>query len=105
MIHRSTLQLLRFHFSMFLLPVYLFAVSQLPVVNVKNALLAFFILHVLVYPSSNGYNSYMDRDETPIGGLQKPLHPTKQLFYATVLMDAAAVLLSLLLGLVFTLGI
>jgi 1,4-dihydroxy-2-naphthoate octaprenyltransferase len=105
MLRRSTIQLLRFHFSLFLLPVFLFALSQLPAFNRVNALLVFVILHLLIYPSSNGYNSYMDRDVTPIGGLQHPLQPTKQLFYVSILMDVAAVGLSLLLTPVFSLGI
>ena len=89
-------------FSFFLLPVYLFAVSQAPGVQVLHALLIFFILHVLVYPSSNGYNSYMDRDEGSIGGIKNPLQPTRQLFHVSVGMDVAAVLLSLLVSYVFT---
>ncbi|HYE55627.1 MAG TPA: UbiA family prenyltransferase [Chitinophagaceae bacterium] len=105
MLHRSTIQLLRFHFSIFLLPVYLFALSQLAHINWNNALLIFFILHVLVYPSSNGYNSYMDRDTGPIGGLAKPLQPTRQLFYVSVIMDVAAVLLSLAVSLYFAAGV
>lgn len=105
MLHASTIQLLRFHFSLFLLPVYLFALSQLPQVNWVNAFIVFFILHLLIYPASNGYNSYMDRDETPIGGLEKPLQPTRQLFYTTIFMDAAAILLSSLISLPFSLGI
>lgn len=96
MLQRSTIQLLRFHFSFFLLPVYLFALSQLPLISWTKAVLIFIILHLLVYPSSNGYNSYMDRDESPIGGLALPLPPTRQLFYVTIAMDALAVLLSLL---------
>ena len=95
MLHRSTIQLLRFHFSLFLLPVYLFALSQLDKIDRVDAVIVFFILHVLVYPSSNGYNSYMDRDETPIGGLSKPLRPTKQLFYVSIIMDIIAVGFSL----------
>ncbi|HSN07699.1 MAG TPA: hypothetical protein VLS85_01615, partial [Hanamia sp.] len=67
---QSTLQLLRFHFSFFLMPVYWFAVSQVNNINWMNALLVFVILHLLVYPASNGYNSYMDRDTTPVGGLK-----------------------------------
>jgi 1,4-dihydroxy-2-naphthoate octaprenyltransferase len=105
MLHRSTIQLLRFHFSLFLLPVYLFALSQAPVIHTGNAVLSFFILHLLVYPSSNGYNSYMDRDETPIGGLASPLQPTRQLFFVSVAMDALAVFLSLLISLLFASGI
>ena len=64
MLHRSTLQLLRFHFSMFLLPVFLFAISQIGIVDWSKTLFVFFILHLLVYPESNEYNSYMEKDET-----------------------------------------
>ncbi|HEY0067028.1 MAG TPA: UbiA family prenyltransferase [Flavisolibacter sp.] len=105
MLRKSTIQLLRFHFSFFLLPVYLFALSQLPEVDWTDALMVFAILHLLVYPSSNGYNSYMDRDETPIGGLASPLLPTRQLYHATLGMDGVAVLLSLSISPVFALGI
>jgi 1,4-dihydroxy-2-naphthoate polyprenyltransferase len=106
MLQRSTIQLLRFHFSIFLLPVYLFGLSQVkPFIYWQPALMAFFILHVLVYPSSNGYNSYMDRDSGPIGGLSRPLQPTKQLFHVSIVMDILAVLLSLTLSLYFAIGI
>jgi 1,4-dihydroxy-2-naphthoate octaprenyltransferase len=105
MINRSTIQLLRFHFSVFLLPVYLFAISQVPDINLTRALLIFFILHLLVYPSSNGYNSYMDRDEGSIGGVKNPLPPTRQLFWTSMIMDVLAVLLSLLISYWFTICI
>jgi 1,4-dihydroxy-2-naphthoate octaprenyltransferase len=105
MLQRSTIQLLRFHFSFFLLPVFLFAVSQVTSVNWFNAIFVFLILHLLVYPSSNGYNSYMDRDETPIGGLSAPLQPTKQLFYTSVVMDLLALIASAFISLVFSMGI
>ncbi|MFL5809638.1 MAG: UbiA family prenyltransferase [Flavisolibacter sp.] len=105
MLLRSTIQLLRFHFSFFLLPVYLFALSQLPEINWTNAVAVFIILHLLVYPSSNGYNSYMDRDETPIGGLATPLQPTNQLFHVSVIMDLLAMILSLFISRYFAVGI
>lgn len=105
MLQKSTIQLLRFHFSFFLLPVYLFALSELEKIDWTNALFVFVILHLLVYPSSNGYNSYMDKDEAPIGGLKKPLQPTKELFYTTVLMDVIAIVLSASISSVFALCI
>lgn len=98
MLQQSTIQLLRFHFSFFLLPVYLFALSQVPAINTVHALLIFCILHLLVYPSSNGYNSYMDRDEGSIGGVKNPLQPTRQLFWVSVTMDIIAVLSGLLVS-------
>lgn len=105
MLKRSTIQLLRFHFSLFLLPVYLFALSQLPAINLPRAVVIFIILHVLVYPSSNGYNSYMDRDEGPIGGLSNPMQPTKQLFYISIAMDIIALMISFWISVYFTAGI
>ena len=105
MFHRSTIQLLRLPFSFFLMPVYWFAVSLVPEINVAKAGIIFFILHFLVYPSSNGYNSYMDRDESSIGGIAKPLQPTKQLFFATIFLDGAAVLLSIFVSVYFTAAI
>lgn len=102
---RSTLQLLRFHFSFFLMPVYWFALSQVDSIYWQRAVLIFIILHLLVYPASNGYNSYMDRDNSPIGGLKNPLQPTRQLFFVTVIMDVASVLLSLGISRVFATGI
>jgi 1,4-dihydroxy-2-naphthoate octaprenyltransferase len=104
-LHRSTIQLLRFHFSFFLLPVYLFALSQVTTIDWQTAFFVFLILHLLVYPSSNGYNSYMDKDATPIGGLSKPLQPTKQLFKITVLMDILAIILSIFISIVFAAGV
>lgn len=105
MLRRSTIQLLRFHFSIFLLPVYLFALSQLPEINWRDAGIVFFVLHVLVYPSSNGYNSYMDRDETPIGGLKNPPPPSKQLLYVTVVMDILAVAIACIVSVYFAAGV
>ena len=66
-----------------------------------KALLIFFIVHLLVYPSSNGYNSYMDRDTDSIGGIKYPMAPEKELFYVTILMDVLAICLSLFVSVFF----
>jgi 1,4-dihydroxy-2-naphthoate octaprenyltransferase len=87
------------------MPVYWFALSQVNNINWKNAILIFIILHLLAYPASNGYNSYMDRDETPVGGLKNPMQPTSLLFYVTVFLDALALLLSFMISPVFAIGI
>jgi 1,4-dihydroxy-2-naphthoate octaprenyltransferase len=76
------------------MPVYWFALSFIDQININAAILIFMIIHLLVYPSSNGYNSYMDRDTNSIGGVEKPLQPTNQLFVFTVIMDIMAVLLA-----------
>ena len=101
MLQRSTLQLLRFHFSIFLMPVFWFALSQIISINWVNAGLAFFILHFLVYPASNGYNSFMDRDTGSIGGIENPLQPTKELYQVTIIMNVMAILLALIISKIF----
>jgi 1,4-dihydroxy-2-naphthoate polyprenyltransferase len=67
-------------------------------------LLIFIIIHVLIYPSSNGFNSYMDRDEGSIGGLKSPLPPTRQLLYASLVLDALALLLGFFISVYFVLA-
>ncbi len=76
------------------MPVFILALSQAENSILANAVISFLIIHVLVYPASNGYNSYVDKDESPVGGLEKPPQPTKQLFWITLIMDIVAVLFS-----------
>ena len=96
MLSASTIKLLRIPFSFFLSPLYFFALAQVPHIDWVKASLIFFILHFLIYPASNGYNSYIDKDESSIGGLEKPPLPTIHLFYVTVVLDFLAIVLSFL---------
>lgn len=70
-------------------------------INRKHALVSFLLIHLLLYPASNGYNSYMDRDEGSIGDIEKPPAATRQLYVASVWMDVAGALLALLVGPLF----
>lgn len=92
---RDTLKLLRIPFSFFLMPVFLFAASRAEVYSYWKLLLVFIILHLLIYPASNGYNSYIDRDEGPIGGLEAPPQPTKKLLYTTLILDILGLALAI----------
>ena len=87
------------------MPVYFFALSQVPGIHIPHALLVFFILHVLVYPSSNGFNSYMDKDTGPVGGVKNPLQPTRQLLTVTYILDAVALILATFISIYFTAGL
>jgi 1,4-dihydroxy-2-naphthoate polyprenyltransferase len=97
----ASIKLLRIPFSFFLAPLYFFTLSMVPQINWGNAAIIFFILNFLIYPASNGYNSYMDKDTESIGGIEKPPLPSKQLFYLTVILDTVGILLSLLISPVF----
>ncbi len=96
MLSASTIKLLRLPFAIFLTPIYFFALSQVEHVNWTKAVLVFIILHLLVYPASNGYNSYMDRDTKSIGGLEHPPPPSRELFLTTIVLDVAAIILGFL---------
>jgi 1,4-dihydroxy-2-naphthoate octaprenyltransferase len=85
------------------MPVFLFALSQANTIYWKPTAIAFVILHLFIFPSSNGYNSYQDRDETSIGGLKYPPQVSKNLFYATLLLDIIGVLCALLVSVYFSL--
>lgn len=105
MIQRSTLLHLRIPFSFYLMPVFLFAWSISPQPELWRVLTAFFILHLLLYPASNGYNSYYDKDEDSIGGLEKPPPVSKELLYVSLLFDGIALVLGLMLGGWFVAGL
>lgn len=100
---KSTVKHLRLPFSYHLMPVFLFALSQTNSTNWQTTAVAFVILHLFIYPSSNGYNSYQDRDETSIGGLKYPPKVTKNLFYVTLLLDIIGVLCALFVSVYFSL--
>lgn len=101
MLHKSTLLHLRIPFSFFLMPIFLFALFASPEKPVWNVVISFIAIHLFLYPASNGYNSYFDKDEDSIGGLKKPPQVTKQLYWSSLVFDAIALLLGLLINLPF----
>lgn len=99
---KSTFLHLRFPFSFFLLPVFLLACAVSQNLYVENVILCFLLLHFLVYPASNGYNSYFDKDEDSIGGLKVPPKVSKELYWVALGMDALALILALTVSIEFT---
>ena len=91
---KSAILHMRFAFSFFLLPVFLFACSQVPQVILVNAILTFVIWHLLVYPASNGYNSYFDKDEKSIALIEKPPMVDKSLYHFSIFLDVAGIILA-----------
>ncbi len=86
------------------MPVYLFALALTTHPNPVRTVISFLIIHLLIYPASNGYNSYFDKDEKSIGGLKNPPPVDKELYRAALLFDAIGVIVAaIVLGLVFAL--
>lgn len=97
-ISKDTFKLLRIPFSFYLMPVYMFALSQCNAISINAAILSFILLHLFIYPASNGYNSYMDQDEGSIGGIEHPPKATKELFYVSIIFEIIGLLLALSLN-------
>ena len=89
---KSTIQHLRIPFSFLLMPVFLFATAASPQLPFFETALVFIALHLFLYPASNGYNSWFDKDEKSIGGLKNPPKTHKELLYYSLLFDALAVI-------------
>ena len=87
---------LRIPFSYFLLPVFLFSLAISPNITEKSIVWTFIIVHFFLYPASNGYNSYFDKDEKSIGGLKDPPPVKKGLYYLSLLFDIIAIVLGFL---------
>jgi len=102
---KSTIKHLRLPFSFFLMPVFLFALSQASIIHWETTITAFVILHLFIFPSSNGYNSYQDRDETSIGGLKYPPKVTRNLFFVSLLLDIIGILSAFFISAYFSLFI
>lgn len=103
MIQRATLLHLRIPFSVFLMPVFLFAASQVPSAPLWRIVYVFIIIHLFLYPASNGYNSFYDKDEKSIGGLRNPPPVQKQLLFTSLAFDVIALIGGLIIGLTFSL--
>lgn len=89
---------LRIPFSFFLMPVYWFALSQTNHANTGISIGVFILLHLLIYPASNAYNSYYDKDEGSIGGLENPPPVSKELFYVAWALDILAIIIAYFLS-------
>ncbi|WP_236675993.1 UbiA family prenyltransferase [Chryseolinea lacunae] len=85
---------MRIPFSYFLMPVFLFSLAVSPNNSMTGPVLWTFVLvHLFLYPASNGYNSYFDKDEKSIGGLKNPPPVNKGLYYLSLLFDTIAIVL------------
>lgn len=92
---KAIIQHLRFPFSFLLMPVFLFSVWCFPAGAAKYNVIYYigFVLHFLVYPASNAYNSTQDRDVGSVGLIKNPLPIPKYLLVITIIMDIVAIIM------------
>lgn len=87
---------LRFPFSLFLMPIFWLAISQQSNGDFSTNVFIFIVLHVFIYPASNAYNSYFDKDEGSIGGLKNPPKVDIYLWRAANIFDILGLLIAFL---------
>lgn len=87
------------------MPLFFWALVLTPRPDLWQSVAVFIIFHGLLYPASNGYNSAIDQDTEPIGGLANPPTPPALLAPLTGFMDLLALVWSLYLNLSLGLGV
>lgn len=105
MISKSSRLHLRIPFSIFLLPVFVFALSQSRDADYLSIILMFIALHLFVYPASNGFNSFYDKDEKSIGGLKYPPKVDKNLLFTSLIFDLIGLAISIYISIYFAIAI
>ncbi len=102
---RSAFLHLRLPFSLFLLPIFVFALSQSPIINIVPAVAVFISWHFFIYPASNCYNSYFDKDEGSIALLKHPPKVDQSLFPLSLLVELAGIIIAVFAGWQFTIAV
>ncbi len=94
---------LRLAFSLVLTPLFIWGVYlALPTPIAWNrVLLAYIIIHLLLYGGMNAFNSYYDRDEGPIGALLEPPPIDRTVLVVALITKLLALLAGLILDLRF----
>ncbi len=100
---RNAWILMRIPFSVYLMPVFWLSISVLPAAGWSWSSVAavFAVLHLILYPASNGYNSLIDQDTEPVGGIKNPPPVTVHLRILVLIFDLLSIGLSFWIGLYF----
>ncbi|MFC4874064.1 UbiA family prenyltransferase [Negadavirga shengliensis] len=101
MFKSSSWKHLRITFSYYLMPVFWFALALAPNIDAERIVWVWVVLHLFLYPSSNGYNSYFDKDEGSIGGLKHPPRVTGGLYYLSLVFFLLALGTALMVNFAF----
>jgi 1,4-dihydroxy-2-naphthoate octaprenyltransferase len=94
---------LRLPFQMTLAPIFLWGYFLARPAPDWKLLPAFAALHLCLYTGVTAYNSYYDRDEGPVGGLEHPPAVHEPLYALSLFLQGAGLLLALPVGASFVL--
>lgn len=85
---------LRLHYQILLAPIFLWGYYLADGTPDGHFWLAFLAFHVFLYGGTTAYNSYYDRDEGPVGGLQSPPPVTRALLPFSLIMQGIGAVLA-----------
>lgn len=66
--------------------------------NIGIFLINFIAVHALLFGGVNAYNSYFDKDDGPIGGLEKPPKMKRWMYYGSLIIQILGLIISISLG-------
>jgi 1,4-dihydroxy-2-naphthoate octaprenyltransferase len=95
---------LRLPFQLLLAPVFLWGWLLGGGGLTPTLLLAFLAFHVFLYGGATAFNSYYDRDQGPVGGLERPPPVVAELLPFSLVLKAFGLLLSALVNWAFFLA-
>ncbi len=95
---------LRLHFQLLLAPVFLWGWLMAGGGLSTAVLLGFVSFHAFLYAGATAFNSYYDRDEGPVGGLERPPHVVPALLPFSLAVQAMGWLLAFFVNLPFWLA-
>ncbi len=98
---RILLTHLRLHFQVLLAPIFLWGFLLAGGVLTWRFAVAFVALHLFLYGGTTAFNSYYDRDQGPIGGLEHPPTVTQALLPFSLIMQGFGLILALFVNLPF----
>jgi 4-hydroxybenzoate polyprenyltransferase len=61
----------------------------------------FFLVYILLFGGANAYNSYIDKDEGPIGGLEHPPKMARWMYYGAWLIQILGFIVSISINFIF----
>jgi len=94
---------LRLHFQLLLAPIFLWGFTLSETAIDLRFWLGFVAFHLCLYGGTTAFNSYYDRDEGPVGGLENPPPAHEALLPFSLILQGIGALLAALVGIPFLL--
>lgn len=88
---------LNYNFLIMSAPFFLGAVLVPKIVNPTIFLISFILIYIFLFGGANVYNSYFDKDEGPIGGLEHPPKVVQWMYYAAWTIQIIGLIISFIL--------